>query len=98
MSRSSSLELGIPLNRSVGKAGAVESFQVVAGDAPSLILVEPTEDKELNAAVALENSANKRRQADQLGTGQPERIVVPKGPDQLTLAVSSSDGSKVPSP
>ena len=89
-----SLEFETPLSRSVGTPGALQSFQVVGTDEPSLILVEPTEDGELNAAVALENAARKRRQADQLGPGQPERIVVPAGQgDQLAVAVSSSDAS-----
>ena len=61
---------------------------------PSLILVEPSEEGDLDAAVALTNSAKARRQADQLGAGQPERIVVPAGQgDQLEVAVSSSDAS-----
>ena len=88
------LEFDILLSGEVAKPGAIESFQVVAREEPSLILVEPSEEGALNAAVALENAAKKRRQADQLGPGQPERIVVPAGQgDQLEVAVSSSDAS-----
>ena len=52
-----SLEFDIPLSGEVAKPGAIELFQVVARDEPSLILVEPSDEGALNAAVALENAA-----------------------------------------
>ena len=89
-----SIEFETPLQREVEQAGDVARFQAIAREQPSLVVVEPSEDGSLNASVSLTNSKKTRREADQLRSGEAERIVVPAGTgDQLDVAVSSKDAS-----
>lgn len=84
----------------IGTAGTA-LFEITGGEAPSLIVVTPTDRSavpSLNAAVSVTNTeTGARRSQDQLGSGSAERMVIPAARgEKLTVAVTSDDQSTGP--